>query len=535
MPCPNLSSKAHCTKLVRLAKAMMADGLEASGSSSVIYEISKLNPNKAESRIHELLSENRLALPIPLRPIVGKPHVDGFPRLRPLDFLTYMSESGHLNKLLGGRSIDSCQHLLREFWSNYQNLHPDFELYHVQDLELDYGDCIPIMCHIDGGRGYKKSEFMVFSFSSVIGLGCGKKNQKDPDVRSFKKAKNGALQIPLLGHSFLSHYLFAAMPSSFHKHSEEAFQEILETFAEDLRACFDEGIAFRDRVLRLVLLGLKGDLKLQARAGQFSRWYSTARKKPFDPNMRNQTAGRCCWLCPAGDIQTPYEEISSKAPAWWRAMDTFREPPWQAGCPGGMLPASLSYMERPEKFYLPDLFHIYLAGVGQDFAASCLVYMLPHMFRASHSVSVDSQLEQLNAAFKVWRKMFKVSVNLTSFNRDRLTFPDASKVFPTGTWSKAADTSRIIQFISYTCSLFPELCEPGGDSICRYINLAAVSIEDMMKGLYDADLWIETGLTSRKLLTLLYLNSQAKDIRTKAIYKPYENTILKVFVFMSQP
>ena len=490
---PPLRAKVHCTKMVRLAKAMVEDGLATSGRSDMIVEIANLDEKKGESRIHELLSTNQLALPIPVRPIVGKPHVEGFPRLRPLDFLTYMADSGHLNKLLGGRTIDSCQDLLREFWSNYQNLHPDFELYHLQDLELDYGDCIPIMCHIDGGRGYKKSEFMIFSFSSVIGLGCGKKNQKDPNVRSFKKAKNGAFQVPLLGHSYLSHYLYAAMPASFHKHSEEAFQEVLEAFAEDLRACFDEGIAFRGRVLRLVLLGLKGDLKMQARAGKLQRWYATLRKKPFDPNMRNQTSGRCCWLCPAGDVQTPFEEISSKTPAWWRAMATFREPPWEAGCPGGMLPASLSYRDCPAKFYLPDLFHIYLAGVGQDFAASCLVYMLPHMFSAPDSNSVDSQLEHLNAAFKLWRKMFKVSVNLASFNRDRLTFPDSKKTFPTGTWSKAADTSRIIQFIAYTCSLFPELCEPGGDdSICRYINLAAVSVGDMMKGLYDADLWIET-------------------------------------------
>ena len=47
------------------------------------------------------------------------------------------------------------------------------------------------------------------------------------------------------------------------------------------------------------------------------------------------------------------------------------EPPWKAGEEGGMLGPSLGYQLEPSKFYLPDLFHIYLAGVGQDFLCQC--------------------------------------------------------------------------------------------------------------------------------------------------------------------
>ena len=434
----------------------MADGLAASGSTAMIHEIAQLGECKVEDKIHEVLNKYQLALPIPLKPITDKPQLPGFPRLKPMDFLQYMAETGHLNKLLGGRSLQNSGPELKGFWDNYRNLHPDFELFHMTDMELDLSDCIPILAHIDGGRGYKKAEFMVFSFCSMIGFGSGSRNLKDYGVRSFKKKKKKpGLQIPLLGHSYLSHYLYAAMPASFHKHNEEAFQQILEAFAEDLRECFDEGIGFRGRVIRLVLLGLKGDLKMQARAGRLTRWYSTARKRPFDPTKKNQTRGMCCWLCPAGDVTVPYEQIATKHPAWRRAMANFSEPPWAEGNAGGMLAASLSYLRRPEKFYLPDLFHIYLAGVGQDYAASCLVYMLPLMFKPPEGDSVDAQLNTLNATFKVWRKMFKVATNLSSFNRDRLNFPDARKTFPTGTWSKAADTARIIQFIAYACSLFP--------------------------------------------------------------------------------
>ena len=482
--------------MVRLARAMLEDGFTTSGNAAVIREIAQLREDNSEDKIHEVLNKHQLALPVPLKPITGKPKLKGFPRLKPMDFLLYMAESGHLNKLLGGRSIQNSGRELQAFWDNYRKLHPDFELFHMTNMDLNLSDCIPIVAHIDGGRGYKKSEFLVFSFASMIGSGSGRNNLKDPGVRSFKKKKAG-LQIPLLGHSYLSHYLYAAMPCSFHKQDDEALQQILEAFAEDIRECFDEGIGFRGRVIRLVLLGLKGDLKMQARAGRLTRWYATARKRPFDETKKTQSKGLCCWLCPAGDITVPYEQIATKHPAWRAAMVNFSEPPWAEGREGGMIPSSLSYLSRPEKFYLPDLFHIYLAGVGQDYAASCLVYMLPLMFKGTGGDSVDAQLTTLNATFKLWRKMFKVSVNLTSFNRDRLTFPDAKKVFPTGTWSKAADTSRIIQFISYACSLFPELCDPAADEICYHISISAKAIGDMMQGLYAADLWIAPCLSDR--------------------------------------
>ena len=96
------------------------------------------------------------------------------------------------------------------------------------------------------------------------------------------------MNLPLVGHSYTTHYLYAAMPAAWHKHNEAAFQGLLQAFAEDLRECFDDGISYRGRVIRLVLLGLKGDLKMQARAGRLTRWYSTARKKPLDPTKPHQ-------------------------------------------------------------------------------------------------------------------------------------------------------------------------------------------------------------------------------------------------------
>ena len=463
----------------------------ASGSaaSSAIRELSKASLRDGEKRMHEILAKYQLSLPVPLVPM-GDTEVDAlrsFPRLKPLDFLHAMRDKGHLNKLLGGRSLQSSRDMLRQFWQNFRSAHPDFSLFMEADqADLDYGECVPIMAHIDGGRGYKKSEFMVFNWCGVLGTGTRAHQSKTMSL------KRDDMQVSLLGHSFLSHYLWCAMPSSFHKNNDTLFQQALRIFASDLRECFDQGITYSGGHLRLVLLGLKGDLKLHARAGNFTAWYGTARKAPFNPSKPTKSSGRCCPWCQAGSTEAPFEELDTEQPAWLRLQQQQQqhggqEPPWQQA--GGMLGLSFGYGSNPANFYWPDLFHIYLAGVGQDFAASCLVYMLPLTFQSKASNSVDAQLEVLNTCFKEWRRMYKQSTHLTSFNRNMLTFPDYSKTFPTGTWSKAGDTPKIICFIAFVLDLWPDLCEE--DKICCYIKRACNFIGGFMRGLYNADMWIE--------------------------------------------
>ena len=310
-----------------------------------------------------------------------------------------MMETGNLYRLLGGTSVQSSGPMLSEFWANFKSVHPGFELFQSEYSHINRSDCIPIYAHADGGRGYKKSEFMVFNWSAVMGNGTGKANRKDPDVRRFRK-KRDAMQVNLLGHSFSTHYLWATISYTLHK-NEDCFQEMLLQFGADLRECFDKGIDFHGRTIRLVCIGLKADMKLQARAGQMTRWYSTARKAPYDANKRNQSSGRWCWLCLGGDIAYPYEEIHSENPAWWRSMQVDTEPPWNDEC--GLVSFSLKY-EKPATFFLPDLFHIYLAGFGQDYAASALVYLLPIAFQSPHAASVEAHFEVLNTCWKAWKK-----------------------------------------------------------------------------------------------------------------------------------
>lgn len=327
-------AEVPCSQVVEFAKKTSAD---AAGSSSVVatcpvvQRLKSIPGNNAEEQLHPLLQKNNLALPIPLSPLSGD-LVEGFPRLKPIDFLTYMSTSSNLHRLLGGRQVRGARSMLETFWRNYRTCHPDFELFHLQEA-VDLGTCVPCYLHCDGGRGFKKSEFMVCSWSSVIGNGTGKACAKDPSVRRrFRRARKNdsdPAQINLLGHSFATHYLYTVMPASWHK-DDDFFHQVLTEMGKDMYACFEPGIDTGGVRLRLVVLGLKADLKFQARAGKLTRWYSTCRKAPIDPTKRNQTPGHCCWLCPAGLPEYPFEDIASECTAWLQGMQDWQDmPPWQ--------------------------------------------------------------------------------------------------------------------------------------------------------------------------------------------------------------
>ena len=235
--------------MVGLAKALQKDGLTTSGQDFV-RELSQVPKADAEGKVHKLLRKHKLSLPIPLRGITDKPEVKGFPRLKPLDLFAYMAESGHLNKLLGGKSLQSSHGLLEDFWCKYRKVEPGFELFRPEYSDIPLGDCVPIVAHMDGGRGYKKSELMALNWGPIFGNGCGRTSVKDPSVRLFRKQTN-KFHMALLGHSCTTHYLYCAMPSSWHKNNEKAFQAVIARFAEDLRECFDEGLSYGGRVLRL--------------------------------------------------------------------------------------------------------------------------------------------------------------------------------------------------------------------------------------------------------------------------------------------
>lgn len=99
-----------------------------------------------------------------------------------------------------------------------------------------------------------------------------------------------------------------------------------------------------------------------------------------------------------------------------------------------------------------------------------------------------------------WSRKAKVPLHLTTMNRDKLSFADHTKNFPTGTWSKCADSSSIVKFVAHCCTLHADLCQREVDPMMFYIQRACDAIGSFMKGLYEAGLWIATLLHSKVVM-----------------------------------
>ena len=105
--------------------------------------------------------------------------------------------------------------------------------------------------------------------------------------------------------------------------------------------------------------------------------------------------------------------------------------------------------------------------------------------------SVDDQLASLNLAWRYWKKYNKVTTHTYTWTRNMLSF-SSTKVYPTGTWSKASDTSKIMEFILYILDVFNDGVQQ--DNILHYIRVAGKALGECMKGLYKADLWVVSKL-----------------------------------------
>ena len=113
-------------------------------------------------------------------------------------------------------------------------------------------------------------------------------------------------------------------------------------------------------------------------------------------------------------------------------------------------------------------------------------------FKSPYAASVEAHFEVLNTCWKTWKKMFKVTTHTRTFNRHNMTYLDNSKTYPSGTWSKASDTAKIIAFIEYISGFW--LDDYPHDKMLHYIHVTSKAIGVCMRCLYDSDLWIATDL-----------------------------------------
>lgn len=490
--------------------AEIAGAFAGRSDDPALHSMAGCPERDAEKAMQKALTKFDLTLSVPVTYIdVGGEHP--VPCLKPTDYIQTMSDRGYLHRVLGC-SVDSCdltkiqinicfflqclyvicslpfistptsfaaipclgKHVLPQFWARLKVLEPDLQVF--RDLDsgvLADSTLVPLLVHGDGGRTFKRDELMVVQFQPVLGQG----------TRKSCLARPGSIGVNLKGHSFTTRFLFGVMQKVMYSADPLTFQCFLEEFARDLEKLYYTGI-YHERTatnLKFAVIGVKGDLPFLAKAGNMNRTYLHIRKHRPGPNSKPLTG--CCWLCLAGSERAdgtpvPFEDFSDSA-LWLSTRGTSNMYPWENFPPFVQyLPFSLS--DAPGFFKL-DVLHIYHLGIGRDFSASSLVYILTNLYEGS---SVPENLETMNADLKQFLKETKKHIHFKKLSRDMLGFASTS-VYPSGHWSKGMDTPIMIQFVGWLLNKFD-----ATSRVDLLLKAGCDAIDDCMTTMLSASLWM---------------------------------------------
>ena len=92
-----------------------------------------------------------------------------------------------------------------------------------------------------------------------------------------------------------------------------------------------------------------------------------------------------------------------------------------------------------------DLMHTYHLGIGRDFAGSSCVVMLDLYDDAT---SVPEAINLPSCDLKRFLRERKLQLHFRGLSRDMLGYPNEHE-YPTGLWSKAADTPVMFEFLAW--------------------------------------------------------------------------------------
>lgn len=407
-----------------------------------------------------------------------------YPCFPPKEMLQTIAAEGYFHKVLGVPVLYS-DHVLPRFWEKYQVLFPEHDIFRAREA-TDFKHLLPFYVHGDGGRTYKKDSLMVLSFYNALGEGTSK-NQVELQPTSGGEAKRRRMDnihevepgVNLRGNTLTNRFLFTAMKTEFYKENPDRFQKLLSFFADYLAQLFQEGFEFNGDVWRVAILGVTGDAPFLREAGNHTRSFSNVSKKSGGRGMLKG----CCWLCEAGRTGGPcFEDVRICSADWVHTCGRNNPLPWSIPGPFlGPLPVNDSDLAS---FYRPDIFHIFHAGVGKDFGASALIYIMKAVFKRRN---IHASLEAVNSELKTWKQGSKEHLHFGKLTLDLLGY-SSSRSYPVGHWSKNMDTAPVIKFVEYLCLM--GLVGNPKDEFLETISDACGAIAQFMHILFSSSFYL---------------------------------------------
>ncbi|CAE7621704.1 unnamed protein product [Symbiodinium sp. CCMP2592] len=358
---------------------------------------------------------------------------------------------------------------LAEFWEHFRGEQPTHEVFDHGHF-IDYSCLVPLYVHGDGGRTYKRDELMVIQFQPVLGFGSRLSHPLGQ--------KTG---INLQGHSFTTRFLIGVMPKQMYRDALDVFDAFMVEAMRSLESLYYEGLQLLDgRVLRFLVVGLKGDLPFLAKAGHLNRTFLNVRKAPERPSSKPLVG--CCWMCGAGSPNIPFEEFG-KHPRWLSTCGANNALPWNTMPPlFNHVPAHVQ--EDRGSFFKLDVLHIYHLGVGRDFAGSSLTVLLEQVYQGD---TLPEKLQAMNDDLKRFCASTGKQVHFKQLTRELLGCASNNK-YPTGHWNKASDTPTLVGFVLWV--LEQHAADVAQSRMLQVMSSASEAVGCFMRELLRAPLWL---------------------------------------------
>ena len=336
---------------------------------------------------------------------------------------------------------------------------------------------------------------MVVAFQPILGLGT--RLSHPSKLRTSKPGVN------LQGHSFTTRFLNGVLPKGIYKDNSERFDNFVVDIFKDFEQLYFQGYNIGGgRVLRFIILGVKGDLPFLSKTGHLTRTFLHIRKGPERPTSKPLTG--CCWLCYAGSAHWDFEDLSSE-PRWLQTSGKHNPPPWDA------VPPFLDYVphvvEEKASFFTIDVLHIYHLGIGRDYGGSTLVSALA-VYDGS---TPEEKIEAMNADLAAFLKRSRKQVHFRQLTRELLGFKGTG--YPSGHWSKALDTPVLIEFAAFVLQKNKEMYD--NSRLFKVLVSGCNAIGQCMRTLLKGSLWLdrdEARTAGRAGLHFLACYQKAADI-----------------------
>ncbi len=159
---------------------------------------------------------------------------------------------------------------------------------------------LPAFLHGDEGRGLKHSGIMCLSLQGVIGRGTSK---------SVRKHALKQMGINMLGNSFNTRFLIAAMPKKIYEKKNEVYLSLVDAVVDDLLILQNNGFVWQNERWYIQVLGLKGDMPYLTQTASLERHYLRMARKEVTRVARDPPG--MCFLCEAGKRDIPLRTLTT--------------------------------------------------------------------------------------------------------------------------------------------------------------------------------------------------------------------------------